>query len=308
MNTLPASSSPATAPHTQEDRPLSGAAHPDHPLHWTLYGCEMVATATLMICGVISVAVLTAPQGAVGVFLAPHPIIQIALCGLFFGLSGTVAAMTPFGRVSGAHVNPSVSLAFALSGKLGWVDLCGYVIAQMVGACLGTWLLACAAMLFPSWGHLVTTAGYAATVPAPHVSIMWPLMTELVLTALLILMLYGLAGHPRFKELTPWAGGLFFLLLNPVSAWLSGNSSNLARSFAPALFSGQWTSFWIYAIGPFGGASLAVRAIRMRLFGHLEVEEARLVNFGHHGRVPSLFHPMRRHAERQEAKIQGKEG
>ncbi|MCW4589898.1 aquaporin [Gluconacetobacter entanii] len=300
VNISPASSSPA--PHgknrpTQEDRPLSGAAHPDHPLHWTLYGCEMVATAVMMICGIVAVAVLTVPQGIVGAWLVPHPIIQTALCGLFFGLSGTVAAITPFGKVSGAHLNPSVSLAFALAGKLGWIDLCGYIIAQVIGACLGTWLLACAATLFPFWGHLVTAAGYAATVPAQQVPILWPLVTELVLTALLILMLYWLAGHPRFKELTPWAGGLFFLLLNPVSAWLSGNSSNLARSFAPAVFSGQWTSFWIYAIGPFAGASLSVLAIRTHLFGHLEVEEARLVNFGHHGRVPSLWHPTRKRAE-----------
>ncbi|MFT8687712.1 MAG: porin, partial [Novacetimonas hansenii] len=70
MNTLPASSSPATAHHTQEDRPLSGAAHPAHPRNWTLYWCEMVATPPQMKFGGISVAVLTAPQGAVGAFLA----------------------------------------------------------------------------------------------------------------------------------------------------------------------------------------------------------------------------------------------
>ncbi|AQU87580.1 porin [Komagataeibacter nataicola] len=284
----------------QEDRPLAGAAHPDHPLHWKLYACEMVATMVLMLCGIVSVAVLTTPYTPIGRALAPHPLVQTALCGLFFGLSGTVAAFTPFGQVSGAHVSPSVSLAFSLAGRLGVIDLCGYVAAQMTGACLATILLAGLGHVLPVWGQMAQASAYAATIPFAHVSVLWPLVTELVLTVLLVLMICYLAAHPVLKWLTPWAGGLFFLACNPISAWLSGNSSNLARSFGPALIAGQWQSFWIYALGPFMGAALAIAIIRSRLLGRIEVEEARLVNFGHHGRIPSLLHPGRHRQEREQ--------
>lgn len=276
------------------DRPLAGAPHPDHPLHWKLYGCEMVATMVLMLCGIVSVTLLTTPQTPVGRMLAPHPVIQTMLCGLFFGLAGTVAAYTPFGRVSGAHVSPSVSLAFSLARRLGWVDLCGYVAAQMLGACLAAVLLAGVGHVLPVWGKMAQDATFAATVPFSGVAVVWPLVTEMVLTCLLVIMLCALAAHPVLKWFTPWAGGVFFCLCNPVSAWLSGNSSNLARSFGPAVVTGQWDSFWIYALGPFMGAAMAIWLLRSRLLGRIEVEEARLVNFGHHGRIPSLLHPGRR--------------
>ncbi|MDT8870421.1 aquaporin [Komagataeibacter rhaeticus] len=170
-----------------------------------------------------------------------------------FGLAGTVAAYTPFGRVSGAHVSPSVSLAFSLARRLGWVDLCGYVAAQMLGACLAAVLLAGVGHVLPVWGKMAQDATFAATVPFSGVAVVWPLVTEMVLTCLLVIMLCALAAHPVLKWFTPWAGGVFFCLCNPVSAWLSGNSSNLARSFGPAVVTGQWDSFWIYALGPFMG-------------------------------------------------------
>ena len=288
-----------------DDRPLAGAAHPDHPLHWKLYGCELIATAVLMICGIVSVTVLTTPYTPVGRMLDHHPLVQTALCGLFFGLSGTVAAFTPFGRVSGAPVSPSVSLAFSMVGRLGGVDLCGYMVAQMAGACLATLLLAIVGHLLPGWGQMVQDSAYAATIPFSGVAVIWPLVTEVVLTGLLVIMLFCLAAHPVLKWVTPWAGGLFFLVCNPISAWLSGNSSNLARSFGPALMAGQWHAFWIYALGPFMGAALATWLLRSRWFDRIKVEEARLVNFGHHGRIPSLLHPGRRshapvHGERGE--------
>ncbi|NHN87092.1 MIP/aquaporin family protein [Acetobacter conturbans] len=286
-----------TDPHDVEDRPLAGHPHPDRPFHWKLYACEMVATVVLMVCGIVSVALLTTPLTPVGRALASHPLLQTGLCGLFFGLSGTVAAFTPFGRVSGAHLSPSISLAFSLAGRLSAIDFCGYMAAQMTGACLATFFLAELGRFWPFWGRMAHVSSYAATVPFDGVAILWPLVTETLLTLFLVLMVCRLAAHPGLKWLTPWAGGLYFLICNPISAWLSGNSSNLARSFGPALFSGQWGGFWIYAAGPFIGASLAVLVLRSNLLGRIDLEEARLVNFGHHGRIPSLWHAGRRRPE-----------
>ncbi|MBV1836198.1 MIP/aquaporin family protein [Acetobacter estunensis] len=284
-------------PHAMEDRPLAGHPHPRRPFHWKLYICEMVAMAVMMVCGIVSVALLTTPLTSVGRVLALHPLVQTALCGLFFGLSGTIAAFTPFGRVSGAHLSPSISVAFSLAGRLRSIDLCGYVVAQMAGACLATFFLAELGGIWPFWGRMAHVSSYAATVPFSGVAILWPLMTETLLTLFLVLLVCRLAAHPLLKWITPWAGGLYFLICNPISAWLSGNSSNLARSFGPALFSDQWGGFWIYVVGPFAGASLAIWVLRSNLLGRIDLEEARLVNFGHHGRVPSLWHPGQPHTK-----------
>ncbi|MBB3884159.1 MIP/aquaporin family protein [Acetobacter oeni] len=278
------------------DRPLSGEPHPDRPLHWRLYWCEALATAVLMIAGLTCVILLTAPGTYFAGLLAPHPVIQTALCGLCFGLAGTVAAMTPFGKVSGAHLNPSVTLAFMLSKKIVWIDALGYIIAQIIGATLGTAAVYAVGAIFAPWHLFSTEVNYGATIPYTHISIWYALASETLVTGLLIVTLYWLAAHPRYKWITPWIGGVFFLIMNPITAWLSGNSANFARTFGPDLFAGNWSGLWIYLIGPFIGSSLAVWALQADVFGKLHLLEARLVNFGHHGRVPHLEDPDFKHA------------
>jgi len=273
------------------DRPLAGEPAPERPFHFKLYICESLATAILMIFGISSVTLLTAPGSPVADVLRAWPHLQIALCGLFFGLSGSIAAYSPFGKVSGAHINPSVTLAFLLAGKLVWLDALGYFVAQIMGAIEGTLLVSLFGDAVGIWGHWAEEASFAATIPNPSVSVLLPLFSEFFVTALLIGMLYWLASHKEMRWLTPWAGGLFFLVMNPLTAWLSGNSVNLARSFAPAVFSAQWSDFWIYVIGPFGGSALAVFSIKSQIFGRIHLPEARLINFGHRGRVPSLANP-----------------
>ncbi|AQS87477.1 porin [Neoasaia chiangmaiensis] len=278
------------------DRPLAGAPHPDRPLHWRLYFCEAIATAVLMIVGLSCVILLSAPDTWLGQAMAELPHLQSALCGLCFGLAGTLAAMTPFGRVSGAHLNPSVTLAFMLSRKIVWVDALGYAVAQIVGAFGGTFFVYGLGRLFAPWRLLARDAHYGATLPYTGLSVFYALASEACVTALLVGMLYWLAAHPRFRRVTPWIGGLFFFLMNPLTAWLSGNSVNFARSLAPALFAGAWPGLWIYLVGPFIGSSLAVLIIQSNLLGKIHLLEARLINFGHHGRVPHLDDPDFRHA------------
>ncbi|GBR04407.1 aquaporin [Acetobacter oeni] len=249
-----------------------------------------------MIAGLTCVILLTAPGTYFAGLLAPHPVIQTALCGLCFGLAGTVAAMTPFGKVSGAHLNPSVTLAFMLSKKIVWIDALGYIIAQIIGATLGTAAVYAVGAIFAPWHLFSTEVNYGATIPYTHISIWYALASETLVTGLLIVTLYWLAAHPRYKWITPWIGGVFFLIMNPITAWLSGNSANFARTFGPDLFAGNWSGLWIYLIGPFIGSSLAVWALQADVFGKLHLLEARLVNFGHHGRVPHLEDPDFKHA------------
>lgn len=277
--------------HELHDRPLAGQPHPDRPLHWKLYGCEAVATALLMIIGIVCVVCLTAPGFWLGDHLAHYPHWQMALCGFCFGSAGTLAAMTPFGKVSGAHLNPSVTLAFTLGGRMVWLDALGYFVAQIVGAIGGTWLVYLAGCLFPVWRRIAAGGSYAATIPNPHLSLLDPLACEVFVTGALVLLLYWLAAHHRFQRLAAWAGGIYFLLMNPILAWISGNSVNFARSLGPALFAHQGASIWIYLVGPFIGAALAVLLVKSDVLGKIHLAEARIINFGHHGRVPKLEEP-----------------
>ncbi|GBQ25735.1 major facilitator superfamily glycerol uptake transporter [Acetobacter estunensis NRIC 0472] len=278
----------------------------------------MVATAVLMIIGLACVILLSAPNTWLGDRLAPHPALQAALCGLCFGLAGTAAAMTPFGKVSGAHLNPSVTLAFMLSKKIVWIDALGYVISQVIGAVLGTAIVYGAGYLLSSWKVDALAAHYGATVPYMGISVWFALGSEMLVTGLLIVTLYWLAAHPRHKWITPWIGGVFFFVMNPLTAWISGNSANFARSFGPDLFAGNWNGLWIYLLGPFIGSSLAVLALKADILGKIHLMEARLVNFGHHGRVPHMDDPhfvhaapehyeeYRQHLEMTEAMQKGK--
>lgn len=277
--------------HEVQDRPLAGAPHPDKPWHWKLYGCELIATAILMIIGVGSNVVLLAPGSPIAALFADHPLIQTSLCGLLFGGAGGVAAFTRFGRVSGAHVNPSVTLAFSLSSRLAPRDACGYFGAQIVGAVLGTGIIFLVGMAFPDWGHMASSVSYAATSPAQGVNPYWSLLGELVLTFGLILVIYLCAAKTHLHPLPPWAGAIYFALANPLLAWLSGDSSNFVRSLAPALYSGHLGYLWVYLFGPIVGAAIAVWLLRSHVLGKLHLHEARIINFGHHGRVPRFEAP-----------------
>lgn len=274
-----------------EDRPLAGEPHPDHPLHWKLYACEAIATAVLMIIGVTTNTLLSAPSWSVGAWLGQRPLLQTALCGLCFGGAGTLAAMTRFGKVSGAHLSPSVSLAFSLGGQLKPLDLTGYCCAQIVGSVAGCACVAASAVLIPGWGNFVHAGHYAATLPNPTLDPGWVVATETVVTFGLILAIYYAAAKPRLHFIAPWIGAIYFFAMNPIFAWISGDSTNFARSLGPALFDRNWTSLWIYLAGPLLGSALGVGAIKSRIFGRLHAVEARVVNFGHHGRVPRLEAP-----------------
>jgi aquaporin Z len=274
-----------------EDRPLAGAPHPDRPWHWRLYLCEAVGTVLLMVVGIVTNTLFLAPGSPAAAILIAHPLLQTALCGLCFGGAGGLASMTRFGKVSGAHLSPSVTLAFTLSGKLAIPDMLGYFAGQIAGACVGTGLVFLMGAMLPSWNGWVRAVHYAATIPTPLLAPGWALLTELVVTLGLVIVLYRVAASPRLRWFAPWTAGLYFFLANPVFAWISGDSTNFARTLGPAMFSGDMSFLWLYLIAPLLGSALAVLLIRSDLFGKIHVAEARLVNFGHHGRVPRLDAP-----------------
>ena len=154
------------------------------------------------------------------------------------------------GAVSGAHLNPGVSLAFALRGDFPWRRVPLYIVAQFVGAILATLLLVA----------LLGKQGNAGlTLPGTGISATTALLWEIVLTTGLVSVILGTASG---AQAVGWGAAIgvagFIALAGMVGASVSGASMNTARSLGPAIALGHFTDWWVYLIGPPVGALVAV--------------------------------------------------
>ena len=176
---------------------------------------------------------------------------QISLAAAVVAPGLTVMAIILFmGAVSGAHLNPVVSLAFALRHDFPARRLLGYVVAQLVGA-----TLACLFLLavFGNVEHL------GATLPGPGYHAWQALLMEIALTGGLVSVILGTASAAQNVGTIGALGvGGYVALAGLWAAPVSGTSMNPARSFGPALVSGDWSSYWVYVVGPLVGALIAV--------------------------------------------------
>ena len=176
---------------------------------------------------------------------------QISLAAAVVAPGLMVMAIILFmGAVSGAHLNPAVSLAFALRGDFPWRRVPGYIVTQLIGATLACLFLR---WVFGNVEHL------GATLPGPGYQDWQALLMEIVLTALLVSVILGTASAAQNVGAIAALGvGGYIALAGLWAAPVSGVSMNPARSFGPALASGYWTSYWVYLVGPLTGALIAV--------------------------------------------------
>ncbi len=162
-----------------------------------------------------------------------------------------VAAVILFmGAVSGAHLNPAVSIAFALREDFPWKRVPGYIVAQFVGAALATVLL---------WGLIGRQGSAGLTVPGHGISATTAMWWEMVQTAGLVSVILGTAsGAQQLGPLAAIGVGSYIALSGLWGAPVSGASMNPARSLGPALVLGEWSSWWAYLAGPVAGGVIAV--------------------------------------------------
>jgi aquaporin Z len=154
------------------------------------------------------------------------------------------------GAISGAHLNPVVSLAFGLRRDFPFRRITGYIVAQLVGA-----TLACL-FLLAVFGNI---ENLGATLPGPGYHDWQALLMEIALTAVLVSVILGTAsGAQNVGAIGALGVGGYIALAGLWSAPVSGTSMNPARSFGPALVSGHWGSYWVYVLGPAAGALIAV--------------------------------------------------
>lgn len=198
---------------------------------------ELLGTFTLVFAGTGAIIINHASEGVIG-----H-----AGIALTFGLV-VLAMIYTFGDVSGAHLNPAVTMAFAGAGRLPWSAVPGYVLAQGAGGMGASALLRA---LFP------TDATLGATLPSGAVS--QSFILEIVLTAVLMLTILSVSTGAKEKGVTAGIAigaviGLEAMFAGPIC----GASMNPVRSLAPAVMSGHTEYLWVYVAAPILGAFLAV--------------------------------------------------
>jgi aquaporin Z len=161
-----------------------------------------------------------------------------------------VAIILFMGTLSGAHLNPAVSIGFALRGDFPWRRVPAYIVAQSIGAVLAALLL---------WGLIGKQGSAGLTLPGSGISTATALVWELVLTTGLVSVILGTAsGAQQIGALAALGVGSYIALAGLWGAPVSGASMNPARSLGPALVLGNWTSWWAYLVGPVAGAAIAV--------------------------------------------------
>jgi aquaporin NIP len=210
---------------------------------WRRAAAEALAAFALVFAGcgaVVADARYGAALGTVGI-------------GLVFGLV-IMAMVYATGHLSGAHINPAVTMAFTLTRHFPVRDAAAYVAAQLTGATLA------ALVLLAVWPDRPGALG--ATVPT--VSAGSALVYEAILTALLMFVIVAVATDTRAVGAAAaiaigGAVGLDAIAGGPVT----GASMNPARSFGPALAAGEWQDFWVYVAGPVAGAALGAFAYRL---------------------------------------------
>lgn len=181
--------------------------------------------------------------------------------GLCFGLV-LLCLCYCIGNISGCHVNPAVSFAMFISGRMKGSECVSYIIAQLLGATIGAGFLWCLTEMgdgFTYGGITAQSGSYLATnVLQPGATPMMALLSEGLLTFFFVLIVLGATSSQAFSKFAGIAIGLALGLVNIVGIPVDNCSVNPARSFGPAVFDPTaWGDFWIMLVGPAVGAVIA---------------------------------------------------
>jgi aquaporin-4 len=209
---------------------------------------EGIATYCLVFFGVLSIII---SKEAIGSGLSVESNIMISL-----GHGSAIGLMVyAFGHVSGAHINPAVTIPMMITKKIGISDGIGYIVLQLVGAVIAALTLNA---IFPKLGAAVNFGTQGGPSDLINGNIWSGLALEMILTFFLVTVIYMVAVHrkavPGIQGIT--IGGMIFLL-HLVGVPFTGASMNPARTFGPAIVSGFWEFHWIYWVGPIIGGIIA---------------------------------------------------
>ena len=214
------------------------------PGAWRATVAEFLATLLFIFLGAGTVVVT---GGIINEGLTSARLIAIALAhGLAIALLVTATA-----KISGGHINPAVTFGAWITGKISLTRGAMYVLAQLVGAIIGAWLLQ---VVIPA----AAQGNLGAHGLGPNIAVGSGLVAEIILTFALVFVIFATAMDPKgLGSLAPVAIGLTVLVDHLMGVPVTGASMNPARSFGPALVAGAWANHWIYWVGPLIGGALA---------------------------------------------------
>src|SRR4051794_26020562 len=208
-------------------------------VEWRRLFSEFLGTFFLVLVGAGGAVVDASSDGAIGRAAG------VTAPGLV--VLGVILYM---GAVSGAHLNPAVTLAFALRGDFPWRRVPGYIVVQLVAAVAACLVLR---LIFGDVG------GLGATLPGAGFTDWQAVAVELLLTVGLVSTILGTASSAQnVGPLSALAVGGYIVLAGLWSSPVSGASMNPARSFGPALVTGDFSAYWVYLAGPVLGGAIAV--------------------------------------------------
>lgn len=240
---------------------------------------EAAGLGLFMISACLFSALLFHPASPVQMKITDPTLLRI-LMGAAMGLTAIAIIYSPWGKQSGAHINPSTTLTFFRLGKIKPYDALFYVIAQFAGGITGVLI---SALLL---GKLISdpAVNYAATIPGKY-GVGVALAAETVISFILMSVILIVSNTKRLGRWTGLCAGLLVATYISIEAPLSGMSMNPARTFGSALAAQVWTALWIYFVAPPVGMLLAAE-LYTRIGGTRRVACAKL---HHHNTRRCIF-------------------
>ncbi len=199
------------------------------------YLAELIGTFALVFCGTGAIVIDDVSSGAVT---------NVGI-GITFGFI-VMAMIYTFGRISGAHINPAVSIAFAFTDRFNRRNLMGYLIGQCTGALLASVILA---LLFPNHDSFGSTRSSGSWIQT--------FVLELILTYILMLVILFVSQNKKIEAFTGLAVGATVGVEAIFAGPITGASMNPARSLGPAVVSMEFSDLWMYVLAPILGAIMA---------------------------------------------------
>jgi len=224
--------------------------------HWPEYLMEAAELGLFMLSACFFGVLIEHPASPVRQALGGFP--RRALMGAAMGATAIAIIYSPWGKRSGAHFNPAVTVTFWRLGKVKPPDALAYVLAQAVGGVAGV------AVAHAFLGDRLAHAAVNFVVTVPGASPALAFAAEVAMTFVVMSVVLGLANDERLAPLTGVFAGCLVATYITLEAPISGMSLNPARSLASAWRSGTWTAFWIYLTAPLVGMLAAAEVHRWR--------------------------------------------
>ena len=237
--------------------------------HWPEYLMEATCLGLFMISAFMFGSILEHPASPVHQAI-PNPILRRLLMGIAMALTAISIIYSPWGKQSGAHINPSTTFTFFRLGKVAKWDAAFYIVSQFVGGLTGAVLAATMLSRWvshPSVNYVITRPGMTGIVAA--------FCAEIVIAFILMSVILRVSNHPRFHKLTGLCAGALVATYITIEAPISGMSMNPARTLASAVPAHHWHALWLYFTAPLIGM-LSAAEVYLRSQGREGITCAKL--------------------------------